>query len=385
MQAENLEVLVDELLTELEHKALRFTNYISAEEGAARFAERAEQIISAVGSAVAAELAIAFLATHERPVVRLLSVDVARLWLPSTFATDALFGLATDSDDVVCLRAIEVAGDERISALAPYIVSIVGKPSRAVHSSVSPVGRGAAFGLSSLQKLFNAKDPRGLASAEHHLLSDPATQERLDLAPLEALTSDKMNAELAALGAPETMVLVPAGRSVFGLNPEQVPDHTYDWQRSCPARTVWLPPFYIDRYPVTNQEYDEFSELVLESDHLTCHPLEPDDKDHKRNTLYDSRVAADHPVTGVDWFDAYSFARWHGKQLPTEHQWEKAARGHHSTVWPWGDDWSSEACNWFGSAFETRSTPTFVACLARPARHDLSEFAGTHNPLLPGV
>jgi formylglycine-generating enzyme required for sulfatase activity len=63
-------------------------------------------------------------------------------------------------------------------------------------------------------------------------------------------------------------------------------------------------------------------------DHSACHPAEGKDKDHTPGFWSDSRYNQEKfPVVGVDWYDAYAYCGWLGKEIPTEAQWEKAARG----------------------------------------------------------
>lgn len=127
------------------------------------------------------------------------------------------------------------------------------------------------------------------------------------------------------------MVLVEAGDFLFG--PDKQPTS--------------LPAFYIDRYEVSQAEYARFLEFIQRTgDHSHCHPDEPDAKDHKplswgKEGLTDPR----YPVIGVDFWDAYSYAAWVGKRLPTEHEWEKAARGTDGRLFPWGDKWDRSRCN----------------------------------------
>jgi len=121
---------------------------------------------------------------------------------------------------------------------------------------------------------------------------------------------------IAELEVIEGMILVPAGTFLFGVDP----------------REVFLDTFYVDSTPVTNAEYQRF---VRETGYRP--PRYADDPQRNR---------PGQPVVGVSYADAQQYAKWAGKELPTEEQWEKAARGTDGRPFPWGNDppGVSDAC-----------------------------------------
>jgi len=115
-------------------------------------------------------------------------------------------------------------------------------------------------------------------------------------------------------GAP--MVLIPAGE--FQMGGESL--------NELPVHTVYLDAFHMDVYEVTNAQYNKFM----------------DETGHEAPTYWNNEGynAPDQPVVGVNWFDAVAYAEWAGKRLPTEAEWEKAARGGLSGKrFVWGDEW----------------------------------------------
>ena len=125
------------------------------------------------------------------------------------------------------------------------------------------------------------------------------------------------------------------------------------------ARRITVHAFAIDRHEVTNAQYRRFLDWMTHTgDHRLCHPDEPEGKDHTprywgdfnpllRDDAYrrtapfgrDTFTADDKPVVGVDWYDAYAYAAYVGKRLPTEAEWELAASGGDGRRWPWGNQW----------------------------------------------
>jgi len=127
-------------------------------------------------------------------------------------------------------------------------------------------------------------------------------------------------------GAP--MVLVPAGEFIMGS------DKGDDDEQ--PIHRVFVVSFYIDKFEVTNGRFNKFVKAIQ---------LEPPwgfaDKEKPI-------VDADRPVRWVNWMDAMGYCLWAGKRLPTEAEWEKAARGPDGRVYPWGNDSPTPAHAVFG-------------------------------------
>jgi formylglycine-generating enzyme required for sulfatase activity len=135
---------------------------------------------------------------------------------------------------------------------------------------------------------------------------------------------------------PET-VHVPAGSFLMGSPAgEGVPD----WET--PQHEVTLPAYRIGKYPVTNAQYAEF--LKRE---------QTQDAPRKVGWFLREPPAEqlDHPVVGVSWYDAQAYCRWLSVQtgrryrLPTEAEWEKAARGIEGRLYPWGNEWEEGRCH----------------------------------------
>lgn len=131
---------------------------------------------------------------------------------------------------------------------------------------------------------------------------------------------------------PEGMVLVSGGSFLMGSDK---PDEGFHNQGDAtPQHEVELPAFYIDRTEVTNSEYSKYCQA-------TDYPVPP----HWINGQFRPEQEQ-HPVTHINWWEAQAFAKWKGKRLPTEAEWEKAARGTDGRAYPWGSDWDDKRVVW---------------------------------------
>jgi formylglycine-generating enzyme len=129
--------------------------------------------------------------------------------------------------------------------------------------------------------------------------------------------------------SPKDMTLIPAGYFNFGSN--------YGLDDEYPVVNVWVDSFYIDNKEVTNREYKIFCDSTK-----TPYPVNP-----PWDTAYFSR-RPENPVINVTWDDAATYAKWAGKRLPTEAEWEKAARGGTDTKYFCGDSISGNDANYLG-------------------------------------
>jgi formylglycine-generating enzyme required for sulfatase activity len=145
-------------------------------------------------------------------------------------------------------------------------------------------------------------------------------------------------------------VLIPAGPFIAGAS-GTVPGPFQMNDKDNQLRVVDLPAYQIDRTAVTNERYNRFVEETAGTTEFD-HPDQPDRPDHASAHRYDPRFnRPDQPATGMDWYDAWAFARWAGGQLPSEDQWEKAARGSDGRRYPWGHDWDPACANYIERAF----------------------------------
>jgi formylglycine-generating enzyme required for sulfatase activity len=157
---------------------------------------------------------------------------------------------------------------------------------------------------------------------------------------------------------PNPMVLVPAGEFLMGSD-NRLPDEG-------PQHKVKLKAFSIDKYEVTNLQYKQFIEATGRRS----------PQHFENRTFPDGK--ADHPVTFVSWHDAKAYCEWAGKRLPTDEEWEKAARGTDGRTFPWGNAFDTNKANtpvrWKNLKQEGDTTPVgaFPAGASPYGAHDMS-------------
>ena len=188
--------------------------------------------------------------------------------------------------------------------------------------------------LSKLLGIMKQLSQKPLSSYSHEWKTLP--QMIVPIAPTSAAEQEPLG--MKKIPAADYLFQV-IGIEIEGMNDEGV-DVQYPWEPSARryhAHRLHVPAFWIDTYPVTNAEFKKF---------LDATRYHPDD-DH--NFLKDWKDGsypegwAQKPVTWVSLEDARAYAKWAGKRLPHEWEWQYAAQGNDQRVYPWGNDWNDDA------------------------------------------
>ena len=127
----------------------------------------------------------------------------------------------------------------------------------------------------------------------------------------------------------ENMEFISSGQFTMGNNFDDNISNSY------PSRTIYVSSFWIDTYEVNNEMYQVF----IDKTKIKA-------PDHWKNGRF-SDGKANHPVVGISWNEANEYCHSVNKRLPTEAEWEKAARGIQGFIWPWGNLWDDSKANTF--------------------------------------
>jgi formylglycine-generating enzyme required for sulfatase activity len=167
-------------------------------------------------------------------------------------------------------------------------------------------------------------------------LPPPPTPTPLPTNTPAPVSKEETTAEAPATSPPapvvtEVMVEIPGGLFTMGIDggsPDEGPAHEVD-----------VPTFQMDKFEVTNADFAAFVEAA-------GYQTDAEKRGASRMWRDDYGVGEDnHPVVRVTWNDATAYCTWLGKRLPSEAEWEKAARGPEGFVYPWGDEWDPTQAN----------------------------------------
>jgi len=213
-----------------------------------------------------------------------------------------------------------------------------------------------------------------MVSEAQSIYIDLAPEQEIEVTEEHQIAQDTLQAERRKqalkykimAGAFGLLVLVVCGILYSLLNP---PSHAFDQMVEIPAGPYIYQDgpatldhtFYIDKYEVTFGQYLKFLRAVQAKngdDSAWRHPSQKSDKDTyhqpkdwenifkciRYHYLYNKQtLTLDCPVFNIDWYDAQAYAKWAGKRLPDEHEWEKAARGTQGYLYPWGNTFALKA------------------------------------------
>ena len=173
-------------------------------------------------------------------------------------------------------------------------------------------------------KIFSGSDDREAIVQENETPQAVETTELIPINTPSPISALGIGSTMVSETDGMTLVYVPGGEFEMGVE-----DGDSDER---PVHTVYLDAFWIDQTEVTNAQYG----ACVQSG--ACgQPLETE--------YFDDNNYSDHPVVTVDWGNAQDYCQWAGRRLPTEAEWEKAARGENGFIYPWGNTFDSSLAN----------------------------------------
>ncbi len=174
-----------------------------------------------------------------------------------------------------------------------------------------------------------------------------------------------------------TMELIPAGKFIYGINKAERDSiikslnnpllKIFDYE--FPESEKFVHAYYIDKYEITNKQYAQFLK----------------ETGHRNPKYWTVRLynQPDQPVVGIGWDDAEEYAKWAGKRLPSEEEWEKAARGTDGRIWPWGNNSSGD--NYNGKSHGSYAPVAVGSFPAGASPYDLMDMAGNVYEMTTGI
>ena len=213
--------------------------------------------------------------------------------------------------------------------------------------TLSEIAKQYGVTVEALQEVNAISDPKRLQIGQKLVIPQGGTLTPAGTATKVTTTTTSIppTATIAptVVGAPESMVFVPAGEFIMGSPTGEGLDNEH------PQRTVYLDAFYISKYEVTNEQFSQFVDATgYTTDAETAgwgwawtgedwEEVERADWRHPQGPGSSVEGKMDHPVVQVSWNDADAYCQWAGVRLPTEAEWEKAARGTDGREYPWGN------------------------------------------------
>ncbi len=247
--------------------------------------------------------------------------------------------------DIELIRPVLIAGHYEVASITG------GEPSKYAADLILNA-RAGVIAVGFPDSFFDAGVVRALVTANSNgkisiyipslaeLKTDPLQTNGLNLG-LEQLQKNKLPAHGNLQYSPEQEIYVSEGEFIRGTSDKeeqyllQVGGSVLPIEK--PQRQIYLDSFYIDKYPVTNKDYKTFVEMSgYEPEGIRQWGI--------WEKYYDVGKEA-HPVVCVSWQDILAYCDWAGKRLPTEAEWEKAARGTDGRIFPWGNELDEGRCN----------------------------------------
>jgi len=225
-----------------------------------------------------------------------------------------------------------------------------GKPGKVLVTSTPLKARVSVNGTEQGETPYRTELAPGRYTIKVGLKGYKSREEEIEVKPNKSLT---LNYDLEVLPEGEVdeqgeMVLIPAGEFMMGCAPNDSNCHSYEK----PYHKVYLDAYYIDKHEVT---VGQFKEFVNKTGYKTDAEREGFcwtwmgsgwAKKEGGDWMNPGIIQDDnHPVVCVSWNDANSYCKWAGKRLPTEAEWEKAARGTDGRIYPWGN-YTAPIGNW---------------------------------------